>query len=400
LGVHLLATETKKRKKPYLYEVDLMRVIFIFGVLANHATSTVTAPMHVDSGQYIAMLATHLILHFTRMGFMFISGLVLFLQYYHKSNNVWPTFWGKRYKGSGIPYIFWNGFFTFFTTLVAAGSMSFAEWGTTWWSHLIHADGFYMYYIFVMFQLYLIFPLLVWMFKKLKTMRNHLILMGISFLFQIAFTAWAKYYFPYISHDGWPYLFSHYGNFILSYQFYFLVGGFSSIHYKEVVAFLDKVKKPLYAITAVLAAGTLGLYYFNVNVLGLTRHYAELIHQPYLVIYARFMVATVFSLSLGYAKRRTRPRWQPFAKFVSLSSKISFGIYLTQSIMLTLIAEFLTKVTLPDWAWLVSAPLVYIVALGGTWLISFFCYKVPPFGVLIGRPNFPLKKKTRAEERA
>ncbi|KRM55785.1 acyltransferase [Lacticaseibacillus sharpeae] len=391
-----MATETKKRKKPYLYEVDLMRVIFIFGVLANHATSTVTTPMHTDSTPYLVMLATHLILHFTRMGFMFISGLVLFLQYYNKKNNIWPTFWYKRYKGSGIPYIFWNGFFTFFTTIVAAGSMSFAEWGTAWWYHLVHADGFYMYYILVMFQLYLIFPLLVWLFKWLKTTRNHLILMGISLAFQIAFTFWAKYYFPYISHDGWPYLFSHYGNFILAYQFYFLAGGFSSIHYQEVVAFLGKVKWWLYGITALLAAGTLGLYYFNTLHLGLTRHYAELIHQPYLVIYASFMVATVFSLSLGYAQRRTRPRWQPFAKFVALSSKISFGIYLMQSIMLTIIAVYIPKIGLSDWGWLLSAPLVYIIALGGTWLLSYFCYKVPPFGILIGRPNWHIRKKAPA----
>ncbi len=370
-----------------------MRVIFIFGVLANHATSTVTAPMTKGSTPYIIMLATHLILHFTRMGFMFISGLVLFLQYYHKKNNSWPTFWVKRYKGSGIPYIFWNGFFTFFTTFVAAGSMSFAQWGTAWWSHLLHADGFYMYYIFVMFQLYLVFPLLVWVFKKLKTTQNHLILMAFSAAFQLAFTFWAKYYFPYVGHDGWPYLFSHYGNFILSYQFYFLAGGFTSIHYQSAVAFITKHKRVLYTITALLSMGTVALYYFNTNVLGLKRHYAELIHQPYLMIYASFMVATVFSLSLGYAKRRTRPRWQPFAKFVSLSSKISFGIYLTQSIMLTLIGVVIPKLHMSDWNWLASAPLVYIIALGGTWLISYFCYKVPPFGVLIGRPNWLVKKK-------
>ncbi len=373
-----------------------MRVIFIFGVLANHATSMVTEPMASTGKPYVIMLATHLILHFTRMGFMFISGLVLFLQYYHKQNNVWPTFWLKRYKGSGIPYIFWNGFLTLFTVFVGAGSLSFAQFGTQWWTHLIKADGFYMYYIFVMFQLYLIFPLLVWLFKKLGSMRNHLILMGISLAFQIAFTFWAKYYFPYISHAGWPDIFLHYGNNILSYQFYFLVGGFYSIHYKEVVAFLGKVKWPLYSITALLALGTFALYRFNTDVLGLTRHYAELIHQPYLVIYASFMVATVFSLSLGYAKRHTRPRWQPFAKFVALSSKISFGIYLTQSIMLTLMTEVIAKIHLSDWTWLISAPLVYVIALGGTWLISYFLYKVPPFGILIGRPNLHFKKKALA----
>lgn len=368
-----------------------MRVIFIFGVLANHATSAVTAALATDGTPYVIMLATHLVLHFTRMGFMFISGLVLFLQYYHKEHNSWPAFWLKRYKGSGIPYIFWNGFFAIFTTLVLGGTFTLTQWGREWWSYLVHANGFYMYYIFVMFQLYLIFPLLVWGFKKLGTMRHHLILMGISLLCQLAFTVWAKYQFPYVSHAGWPYLLSHYGNFILSYQFYFLSGGFVSIHYQTVVAFLQKHRRPLYITTAILACGTVGLYYFNTQVLGLSRHYTELIHQPYLAVYASFMVATVFSLALGYAKRRTRPRWQPFAKFVSLSSKISFGIYLTQTVMLTLIGLIIPQLHMNDWIWLLCTPLIYLIALGGTWLIAYFCFKVPPFGVLVGRPNFKLK---------
>lgn len=73
---------TTKRK--YLYEVDLMRCIFIFGVLANHTTSTFTAAAASNSWAYNFLVSTHLILHFTRMGFMFVTGLVLFLGYYYK----------------------------------------------------------------------------------------------------------------------------------------------------------------------------------------------------------------------------------------------------------------------------------------------------------------------------
>jgi hypothetical protein len=64
--------------------------------------------------------------------------------------------------------------------------------------------------------------------------------------------------------------------------------------------------------------------------------------------------------------------------------------------MLTLMTEVIAKIHLSDWTWLISAPLVYVIALGGTWLISYFLYKVPPFGILIGRPNLHFKKKALA----
>lgn len=68
--------EPKKVKHPYLYEIDLMRLIFIAGVLLNHTT---TAFQHQTSSGLIStgFLATHLMIHFTRMGFMFMTGLVL-----------------------------------------------------------------------------------------------------------------------------------------------------------------------------------------------------------------------------------------------------------------------------------------------------------------------------------
>ena len=79
------ATTAKPTKHRYLYEIDLMRLIFIAGVLLNHTT---TAFQHQMSSGFAstALLATHLMIHFTRMGFMFMTGLVLTMVYY--SGNV------------------------------------------------------------------------------------------------------------------------------------------------------------------------------------------------------------------------------------------------------------------------------------------------------------------------
>lgn len=386
-----MASTTKKKK--YLYEVDLMRVIFIFGVLANHATSVIISQMVKGSGPWYALLSTHLLLHFTRMGFMFITGLVLFLNYYKKpSINYW-SFWLKRYKGSGIPYLFWNAFLLLITAIATS---SLGTFGSQWLGAILHGDHFYMYYILVVFQLYLIFPLLIMLFKKTVTLRNHLIVLGISFVLQLAFLFFTKYAYPYISHAGWPYMFVHYGNFVLSYQFYFIAGAFVSAHYETTISFLKKYQRIIFSITGLLALGTFGLFYYNWHILKLSEHLTELVHQPYLLFYASFMVISVFLISLKYAERRSQPNWQPFAKFVAMSSKISFGIYLSQSLSLMILTAILSLFTFPNWALILILPFAYIFALGGAWLTSYFCMQIPPFGILVGRPNHQKLKHHRS----
>ncbi|WP_235699490.1 hypothetical protein [Companilactobacillus farciminis] len=75
-------------------------------------------------------------------------------------------------------------------------------------------------------------------------------------------------------------------------------------------------------------------------------------------------------------------------------SKVSFGIYLVQTIPVTMLYGILSVIHLPSIVTLLLLPVGYAFVLGGSFLISWFCYKVPPFGVLIGRPQriFSAKK--------
>ena len=55
-----------------------------------------------------------------------------------------------------------------------------------------------------------------------------------------------------------------------------------------------------------------------------------------MMIYAIFMIVTIFALSLHYAKSREKPSLQWLRRSVDLSSKLSFGIYLTQTASLAI----------------------------------------------------------------
>lgn len=378
-----------KKKKKYLYEVDLMRVLFIGGVLLNHTTTAFKNNVGNGSGSQLFIEATHLMLHFTRMGFMFMTGLVLVLNYYNRDNH-WLHFWKKRYISVGIPYIGWNAILMWFATVTAGVAISWPDYYKNLIDAIIHGNKYYMYYILVTFQLYLIFPLIVYMFKKLP--KHHTAILAASAIIQLLLVIGIKYWLPGVDRDSWWYLFRAYGMNVLVYQFYFIAGAFVAIHYDQVDKFIEKNHRVIGWSTLVMAIGTVFLFFGNQNILKLSMSATESIHQPFIFIYDTFMIAFVFWIGRQYAHARNNGLPKIIDRMVSNMAKVSFGIYLVQTIPITLLYGILSMVKVPSIVMLLLLPLGYAFVLGGAFLISWFCYKVPPFGVLIGRLQWHLKK--------
>lgn len=383
-------------KKKYLYEVDLMRVIFIGGVLLNHTTTAFKNNMADGSGSRLFLEASHLSLHFTRMGFMFMTGLVLVLNYYNKDQH-WLKFWKKRYINVGIPYISWNAIMLWFTTITAGTALLWPEYFSKLWDAVIHGNQFYMYYIIVTFQLYLFFPLIVYMFKKLE--KHHLAILIVSALLQLLLVIGIKYWLPGVDRDSWWYLFRAYGLNILVYQFYFIAGAYVAIHYKQVDDFIEKYHRTIGWSTLILAISTVGLFFGNQKILHLSMGASSSIHQPLIFIYDTFMIVFVFWIGRQYAHSRLNglPDW--IDKSVKNMAKVSFGIYLVQTIPLTILYGVLSVLNVSSFVTLLLLPIGYAFVLGGAFLISWICYKVPPFGVLIGRPQWHIAKGARQNVR-
>ncbi|WP_246013798.1 acyltransferase [Companilactobacillus suantsaicola] len=383
-----MATTTKKKKK-YLYEVDLMRVLFIGGVLLNHTTTAFKNNVGDGTGSQLFIEATHLMLHFTRMGFMFMTGLVLVLNYYNRDNH-WLGFWKKRYISVGIPYIGWNAILLWFSTITAGVAISWPNYFQNLYDAIIHGNKYYMYYILVTFQLYLLFPLIVYMFKKLPN--HHVAILVASALIQLLLVIGIKYWLPGVDRSGWWYLFRAYGMNVLVYQFYFIAGAFVAIHYDQVDKFIEKNHRVIGWSTLVLAIGTVLVFFGNQYVLKLSMSATQSIHQPFIFIYDTFMIVFVFWIGRQYAHARQKnlPAW--LDKTIHNLAKVSFGIYLVQTIPIAILYGILSIINVPSFVMLLMLPLGYAFVLGGAFLISWFCYKVPPFGVLIGRPQWHLTK--------
>lgn len=386
-----LAETAPKKKRKYLYEVDIMRIIFIFGVLLNHTTTAFTHAMTDATGwAHTSLLATHLLIHFTRMGFMFITGLVLTLNYYHRDD--WPTFFKKRFAGSGWPYLLWNIILLVGSCLLGLPPFTWKTFWPTLTSAILHGDQFYLYYIVVTLQLYVLFPFMVLLFKKVK---NHNAILAVSALLQLAIVTFIKYRYQFMDRSNLPWWVASYGINVFTYQFYFIFGTYVSLHYNAVLAWLRKWHRWVIGITIAMSFGTVPYYFWNRDVLGYAHSYAVSPHQPYMFVYDTFMILTVFFIGLKYADWRKHGIPKGVETFVKNGSKVSFGIYLDQTIGLTILGYLMPFLHLPDWGYLVLIPVGYALVLGISFALAWFFYKVPPFGILIGRPQWHILKKNR-----
>ncbi|WP_125979950.1 acyltransferase [Loigolactobacillus iwatensis] len=379
-------------KRRYLYEVDFMRVFFIFGVLTVHTFSLYVLQLSGSAADVTN--AVHASLHFTRMGFMFMTGMVLFITHYNRPLRPF-RFWLKRYIAVGIPYLFWNALYV--SQLVKSHFIrqeqihSLAEFGSAYWDALIHGNVSFMYYVLVTFQLYLVFPLLRWFLRRFSTQHLKILIGGV--VFQLIMLVGIKYGLPHVDTSHWPFLLRNYGSFVLTYQIYFLAGGLLAIHYDKIGQLIDQHARLIWR-TLIGALLLSPIYYlYNTRILGLSASAAKSVHQPLMMVYAFIVIMAVLLLGRRYAnfRARTPNAWQ--VRFISLGAKLSFGIYLSQTLAL-----WLAEVLMPNLAkqpgWLIIAlPITSIGVFATAFVIAYCFYRTPVLCHLIGRPS--IKKGAR-----
>lgn len=378
--------QTTPKHKVHLYEVDFMRLFFIFGVLINHSVNVFTDHMSSTSGlPYYLVDSIRMIPHYTRMGFLFMSGLVLMLNYYNKEPH-WGAFLKKRFKGSIPPYLIWNFLMMVVIMWANNDTFQFSKFSLSYLNYVVHGSHFYLYFMIIIMQLYLLFPGLVWLFKRLEG--HHGTLLAVSFVIQLAMMFVIKYKLEQMDLTNWPYWFKTFGINVFVYQFYFIAGGYTAIHYNDVYDWINAHIKPLAITAVVMGLGTTVYFRFwDEAVLHLGQSSSDDTQQPYLFIYDVIMIMVVFWIGKQYAAWRQNgmPSW--LDGLIQRSAKVNFGIYLNQIIGLITLRLILDHLQLGDWTLVVAIPLGSLFVLSYSFLIAWFCYKVYPFGFLIGRPQ-------------
>ncbi len=300
----------------YLRMLDLFRVLACLSVVSQHSFIWTGMSHNVVGTGFITFL------HFTRNVFFFLSALVVCYAQLVRPRSV-LGFWRRRYVQIGVPYLAWTGIYVIFTMLRGA-----APWHHFW--SVLYTNlwvGYYqLYVVVVLFQFYLVCPLLMWL---LRSTRRHGVVLAVS----LAFAAFLGITLHYGLHLGpitqamrwmdhwWPW-----SRELLSYQEYFVVGALVAFHLNSVLDFLSRHWRHIGLVAGGIGIVTM-VWYAVVTAMGQSISSASDIYEPIAVLWSFGAVAGLLSASWWWSTKPPRDNQRKLFS-VTVLAELTGGIYL------------------------------------------------------------------------
>ena len=306
-----------KEKKEKIYFLDIYRFLCIFAVISIHVTSDPVSKIPVNTWPYFVYYIINIGSSFAVPAFLFLSAFVLFYNYEDRWNiKMTKSFFYKRFISTIIPYIIWS-FFYYAVLQVSLGQNIFNEINKFLIQLFTGKNYAHLYYIIVIAQFYLLFPVLMGLVKKFPYFRKYLV--QFSIIFQIVFFLLNKY-FLHIKATG---------SIFFTYMLFYCVGAYIGLNYQALKNYLTK--KPLRWIIAWII---IGIFYIAKGWYGIQNPGCG---QP-LIAYLNFIIyylyVTISSLAIFVISNILYVRWGEKVKILSQWGRASFLIYLLHPFVL------------------------------------------------------------------
>ncbi|EFH86038.1 acyltransferase family protein [Ktedonobacter racemifer] len=398
--------QQRTARKPHVYELDPLRAITALVVVAVHVVSF-TAFLNTSTMGVQLQNAVLSSLHFTRALFMFVTAFAMTYVYYDRfaqgQSFSLIQFWKKRGIGVLLPYCLWSIVYVWVNKHPQSLLQLLQE---SPGAILTGSASFQLYYILLTIQFYLLLPLFLWFLKQVRAYPWQVL--GVSFLLQVLVFALD---FGYIQIgtlnqvDPWHTLWLYQERIALMYQFYFVLGGITALHFQSIRAFLLRHGRWI-VCGMLLALGMLWLiFYAQIQLLHEEMGLAVSVLQPIMVPYSGAIIVGAFWLACRWAnpaRRRPgeRPRW--YALWHMLSDA-SFGVYLIHALILAATMNWFVPHMPAFWPVALRVFLAWAFTAGSSALISIAFTQTPVFSRLVGRsqplPSWLANVPRRAWER-
>jgi peptidoglycan/LPS O-acetylase OafA/YrhL len=387
------ASPPKARKRPHVYELDPLRAITALVVIIVHVLAFTAYLQQSERGQEIhnALVVS---VHFTRALFMAVTAFSLAYVYYDRKFSI-IEFWKKRSIGALLPYCIWSVIYIWVNT----SPSSIGELGQKSLIAILTGEASYqLYYILLTLQFYLLLPLFL---LFLKWTRNHpWLVVGCSLALQLLLF-WVNYHYvqtgPFAS-NRWVSLLNQYQNrLILTYPFYFILGGVAALHFQEIRTFLRQHGRWIAVGMSGALAAVWGHFFLQVRFFHESIGYATSVLQPMMVVYSAAITIGCFWLACRWTQRRgttERPRW--YRMWQELSNA-SFGIYLVHALVLTVVLQMVTRPLAQTVPAALNTLLTWFLTTVCTLAISIALARTPIMSRLVGRSQ-PLPRREKRQE--
>lgn len=322
--------------KAKLKEISLFNVLLCFFVILIHLTSTPLAHYNSASLIFILFYILNRALCFCVPAFLFLSGFKLRNKYAGDKFSVIKFYLG-RLKKIVLPYLLaaviyfsyylYKNFYTLSAKDIFEGI-------------ILGKAAAHFYYIMIIVQIYLLFPLLINIFERFpKT------LLIVSFISSFVFKQFVNWEYTYL--------------FFASYIFYFVLG----MYFAKYILASSSKKKFIITLCSGLLLFPTGAYYIYRTYLSLTRQIPFYAAETFNLIYVSCAVILLYGI-LGAVSGKLGKKLQSFINVIGSSS---YYIYLYHILLLQLLQfEFFTRV-------FVTAKINFLISFAVLYSVSIIC---------------------------
>src|SRR2546423_13137412 len=374
-----------QQTRPYIYELDLLRPVTALTVVAVHVLSGTTMLNHTQAGMQVQS-GIFLSVHLTREVFMFITALALAYVYFGRPFSG-KRFWAKRSIGILLPYCIWSIAYTWVNTSQHSPA-AFAKLAL--FNILTGNASYQLYYILLSLQLYLALPLFLLLLKHIK--QHPWRALSISFALQVLLMYVDYRYLQQgtlASSGVWQVVAAYQERFLLTYQFYFILGGLAALSLQQERAFVLRHGKWIVGGFVLALAALWGHFLLQVDVYHESLGYATSVLQPMMTFYSPVVIVLLGFLACRWASRTDQQGHPKGYRFWRTLSDASFGIYLVHVFILTALLQRVVPFMPEAWPVALRVFLTWFLTAGGAAGIKNLPIKKPAFCHLVGGSAHP-----------
>src|SRR5260370_4081168 len=324
-----------EQTRPYIYELDLMRPVTAVTVVAVHGLSGTQMLNHTQAGLQVQN-GIFTSVSVTREVFMFITALAVTCVSFGRPFSG-KRFWAKRSIGILVPYCIWSIAYTWVNT----SQHSPAAFTKLALFNILTGNASYqLYYILLTLQLDLVLLLFVLFLKHIKHHPWRSLSMSFALQVRLMYVDYRYRQQGTLASSGvWQVVVAYQDRFLLTYQFYFILGGLAALSLQQERAFVLRHGKWIVS-GFVLALAALWVHFLlRVDVYHESLGYATSVLPPMMTFYSPVVIVLLCWLACRWANTdigRAHPKGY---RFWHTLSNASFGIYLVHVFILTALLQ-------------------------------------------------------------
>ena len=300
-----------------LDQVDAMRPVKQAGVVSTHALL-----FFAPASAAVASGAALTLLHVSRDAFFFVSACMLTYAYADLNRAGLGRFYWRRFVSVGIPYLCWTAiYYLYLLPTWHYGSVTAALWGLP---HLLYVGYYQLYFLLVIMQFYLVFPLVLLLLRR--TERHHGLVIAITAGVQVLLVigmhwqvlpsgmrgVWAQREAP-------------------TYVLYLIGGAVVAFHLREIHEWVCRNARLVVALTAVAALAAEAVYYLAQDGVTTVLGSGNDPFQPSVIPFNVGAIACLYLVGVALV----RPgRSQRTRAMVRSGSDNAYGVYLAQLVFI------------------------------------------------------------------